>query len=360
MNHKRIWELMGRKLAGEASAEELRELDGLLRAHPDLHFPVEAITDIWKTDPGAHDRAAGEDAHRRLISRMQEKGIDIGLSFEEQQTAIFQLEAQERKSWWRYVAAAVVAGGPITAAWWWRPVGKPASPLALNEVVTKNGSRTAVHLPDGSQVWLNAGSKLTYNKDFGNGNRDITLTGEAFFEVAKNAEYPFVIHTSRMDVKVLGTRFNVRAYPGEKVTEAALIQGSIEASLHNRPGERIILRPAEKIVVTDEKSHQENTKNNEPVMEVRHLTYYEENTEAIVETSWMENKLVFRDESFVSLAARMERWYGITIRFSDPQLEQLRFTGVFAQETIQQALKALQMTAVFNYSIHGTDIIINQ
>ncbi|SKD00595.1 FecR family protein [Chitinophaga ginsengisegetis] len=359
MNNKRVWELIGRKLAGEASAEELQELEGLLRAHPDLHFPVEAITDIWKTTPDPADRAEGEDAHTRLISRMQEKGIAIGLPTEEQQAAIFQLETRTRSPWLRYLAAAALAGILITAAaWWWRPAGKAAHSPAISEVTTRNGSRTSIQLPDGSHVWLNAGSKLTYNKDFGNNNREVNLSGEAFFDIAKNADYPFIIHTARMDVRVLGTRFNLKAYPGDKMTEATLLQGSIEASLASRPGERIILKPTEKILVSDDSLHE--VKTNDPVMAVKHLTYYAEQEDAIVETSWMENKLVFRDESFASLAARMERWYGVTIQFADKKKEELRFTGVFAQENIQQALQALQMTAAFNYTIHGTEIIINQ
>lgn len=361
MNNKRIWELMGRKLAGEASAEELQELDGLLREHPDLHFPVEAIANIWKTTPDPAERAEGEEAHTRLINRMQGRGISIGLPAEEQQAAVFQLEEGKRRPWLRYVAAAAVAGVLIAAAaWWWQPSGKTAHSPAISEVSTRNGSRTSVQLPDGSHVWLNAGSKLTYSKDFGNNNREVNLSGEAFFDIAKNADYPFIIHTARMDVKVLGTRFNLKAYPDDKMTEATLLQGSIEASLKGRPGERIILKPTEKILVSDDSSALHTVKASEPVMAVKHLTYYAEQEDAIVETSWMENKLVFRDESFASLAARMERWYGVTIRFADKQKEELRFTGVFAQENIQQALQALQMTAAFNYTIHGTEIIINQ
>lgn len=362
MNNKRIWELMGRKLAGEASAEELQELDAALRAQPDLHFPAEAISDIWKTAPGYTDRAAAEEAHQRLISRMQERGINIGLPSEEQQAAVFQLNDPPRRRIWPWLAAAVVTGALVLAGVWKRmPAGKPQSLAALSEVSTRNGSRTSIRLPDGSQVWLNAGSKLIYGKDFGNGSREVTLSGEAFFDVAKNAGAPFIIHTNRMDVKVLGTRFNLKAYPEDEYTEAALIQGSIEASLNSRPGEKIILKPTEKIQVTEETSslHQTSAGAN-PTMAVGHLTYYAETADAIVETSWMDNKLVFRDENFANLAEQMERWYGVSIKFADEHKKTLRFTGVFAQENIQQALQALQMTAAFNFSIHGTEIIINQ
>ncbi|WP_143310927.1 FecR family protein [Chitinophaga vietnamensis] len=362
MSTKRTWELIGRKLAGEASAEELRELDQLLRAHPELHLPVDTMSDIWKQSADA-DRAAGEDAHRRHIHRMQQMGIDIG-RMEDQEDATYLLEGSRRRHYRRYLVAAGISGAMLLAGWWaWKPGGKHR-PAALSEVSTRNGSRTSIQLPDGSRVWLNAGSKLTYDKDFGSSSREVSLSGEAFFDVAKNAELPFIIHTAAMDVRVLGTRFNIRSYPGDKNTEAALIQGSIEASPKDRPAEKIILKPNEKILVLNaipSGGSAASRQHSDPVVAVQRLTYYESADSTVaIETSWMDNKLVFRDESFASLAKRMERWYGVTIRFSEPQEEQLRFTGVFQGETVQQALNALKLIAAFNYTIKDNEITINQ
>ncbi|HVI49514.1 MAG TPA: FecR domain-containing protein [Chitinophaga sp.] len=366
MSTKRIWELMGRKLAGEASAEELQELDGLLRAHPELHLPIETISDLWKQPLTDSDRSAAEKAHDRHIARMQQLGIPVGLRSEDADEPTLLLEGTRKsKNYIRYLVAAVAVGLIAGATWWLVPSGRQAVNTApVSEVLTRNGSRTTLVLPDGTKVWLNAGSRITYDKDFGNESREITLTGEAFFDVTKNARRPFIIHTAEMDIRVLGTRFNVRSYPEDKITEAALIQGSIEASPKDRPAEKIILKPSEKIIVRSEetlkKIHTSGTVQEEPVITVQHLTYYEGKDNAVVETLWMENKLVFRDESFVSLAKQMERWYGVTVTFKDKQKEDLRFTGIFEQENVQQALEALKMIAAFNYTIHGKEIIINQ
>src|SRR5437588_18774 len=103
----------------------------------------------------------------------------------------------------------------------------PNPPIALNqgpslktgnEFFTQNGSRTNLVLPDGTRVWLNAGSRITYDKNYGITLREVGLTGEAFFDVAHNSGKPFVIHTARIDIKVLGTRFNVKSYPLDKTT----------------------------------------------------------------------------------------------------------------------------------------------
>jgi ferric-dicitrate binding protein FerR (iron transport regulator) len=242
----------------------------------------------------------------------------------------------------------------------------PITRTAASEIFTGNGSRTHVVLPDGSIVWLNAGSRITYDKNFGATHREVNLTGEGFFDVARNAGMPFVIHAARIDIKVLGTRFNVKSYPSDKTTETTLIHGSIEVSIKDRPSEKIILKPNEKLVVANDDStlhrisrpHAASTE--ESLVTIRKPTY-EANTGAIIETSWVDNKLIFQDEEFGDLARQMERWYGVSIRFEDPAQEKLRFTGSFQKETIQQALDALQLTdplSPFNYKIHENQITV--
>ncbi|MGB8191687.1 MAG: FecR domain-containing protein, partial [Chitinophagaceae bacterium] len=242
-------------------------------------------------------------------------------------------------------------------------VEKPTVNKKLSEISTRNGSRTRINLPDGSVVWLNAGSRLVYDKDFDSKLREVSLTGEAYFDVVKNPDKPFIIHAGKMDIKVLGTLFNVKSYPEEKITEASLIRGSIEVIIRDRPAEKIILKPNEKIVVADEVSQAvvKNTKlpeRNEPIVAISHLSY-EPNDSTILETSWVEHKLIFRDESFKDLAVRLERWYGVVIRFENRKAQDLRLTGTLTHESIREALAALKITGGFNYSINDTTVIIH-
>ena len=151
----------------------------------------------------------------------------------------------------------------------------------------------------------------------------------------------------------------------EKTTEATLIRGSIEISLKDRPSERFILKPNQKLVVggTDSLLHsaapKKNNEKEEPLVAIRKPTY-EQNTGTVIETSWVNNTLIFKEEAFSDLARQLERWYGITISFSDPDLQRLVFTGSFKGETIQQALEALKLTATFNYDIRGNEVTINK
>jgi transmembrane sensor len=163
----------------------------------------------------------------------------------------------------------------------------------------------------------------------------------------------------------LGTSFDVKSYSSDKTTETTLIRGSLEVSIKDRPSEKIILKPNEKLVVANDDStlhrsipvrHKEDI-GDEPLVVIRKPTY-EQGTGAIIETSWVDNKLIFREEKFGELAKQMERWYGITIRFTDPGQEEWRFTGTFQSETIKQALDALRMTANFNYTVQDNQITV--
>lgn len=371
MADERIWELMARKLAGEASVEELNELDQLLRTNPDLHFSIQAITDLWDHSTPPVDEASLQISYQQHIVRMQEMGISIGHQPDDSDYLLestYSRPRSRRKVWMLAGSVMVIA---LTA---WVFYSNQSAPPKINDlakitpsvVSVKNGSKTKIQLPDGTQVWLNAGSKLTYDKDFGNRLREVTLIGEGFFDVVRNEQKPFIIHTTKMDVKVLGTRFNVRSYPNDKTTEAALIHGSIEVSLKDRPSEKIILKPNEKIVVDNRDTleqynitHHTAKENAEPLVAIKNLTYQSSDS-TIVETSWVDNKLSFVNESFSELAPRMERWYGVSIHFREASLSTIHFTGTFTEETIQEAMKALTITEPFNYKFQGKTVLISR
>lgn len=237
---------------------------------------------------------------------------------------------------------------------------------------TTAGQRRNITLNDGTEVWLNADSRLICSSDFDTGSeRAVSLSGEAYFKVAHNPSRPFIIHTEKLNVKVLGTELNIEAYPGERKEVAALIRGSIEVSLRADPKREIILKPNEKITVLNNALMSQNTlpvKKNNLGQKKNKFVVAPLSTDPLldsgtVETAWMEGKLVFRDESFGNLAAQMERWYNVQIHFTNDSLKDYRFTGIFSTETISEALHALQLTTPsdpFGYRIDGNDVFITQ
>ncbi len=359
------WQLVAKMLAGEASEQELDELRQLLRSNPDLHYPLQTIAGLWSQSGPAEQKQA-EEAFSRHLDRMASLSIDYDTTNPDA------TEAPRRRSPRRLlVAAAAVAILTISGFILYRPQPDKKAVIAqaatqTNEVTTRNGSRTSLYLPDGTRVWLNAASHIVYNKDFGKTDREVNLSGEAFFDVAHDPAKPFVIHAARIDIKVLGTSFNVKSYPADKTTETVLIRGSIEVAIRNRTNKKIILKPNEKLVIDNDDSATlrrhiathlaTSPAEHSPVTILRPT--YEHTTGTMVETSWVDNKLIFQDMRFGNLAKDMERWYGVSIAFARPELEQLQFTGSFQQETIRQALDALRLTATFNYTISGNQINI--
>jgi transmembrane sensor len=372
MTQDRIWELIAKKLSGEATMPELKELEDTMRQEPDMHYSMQTVADLWH-----HNQPAREDAYtafERHSTRMQELGMDYGktitpaITIEEE----FPEPARRRKPLkiaLMTLCAAIIAVAGFYGYHAMYPKAIAAKPVSdKSEVSTRYGSRTKLVLPDGSQVWLNAGSKLTYDKLYGNSIREVALSGEAFFDVVKNPAKPFVIHTAKIDIKVLGTAFNVKSYPGEKSTETSLIRGSIEVTIHNRSSGKIILKPNEKLVIANDDEADSKlarqkpatvkaAAQQEPFVAISHLTYQPKDS-TIVETSWVDNKLIFRSQTFEDLAAQLERWYDVSIIIADEKVKKKKLTGVFENETIDQALTALQFTVPFRYSINKKEVTI--
>lgn len=251
------------------------------------------------------------------------------------------------------------------------PVFKTLSPAAGTNAMSayryaqdsKAGERKSFQLADGTKVMLNAGSTIRVSKDFNVSSREILLEGEAFFDVTHNSQKPFIIHTASMDVKVLGTAFNIKAYPSDKTTETSLLRGSIEVDVKNEPGKVVILHPNEKIILLN--ALQDNvpaakslkTPGSPAIKEdykISGLTYSAMDS-TLIEVSWTDNKLAFESDSFEDIATRLERWYNVSIHFENADIRQYRFTGVFDKKTINQVLDALQLSRHFEYTEHEKD-----
>ncbi len=370
MEQDYIWNLIAKKLAGEATEDELRQLEMQLRSNPGLHYPMQTIVDLWQQDQFS-DESTGLEAFDRHVERMKHLQVDFRQTFSGEE----KIGNRNKK----YFIGSILFVSLILSVSFlgyhllrsnqiFSSKSVKHTEKSISEVSTKNGFKTNLILPDGTKVWLNAGSSLKYDSAYGKTIREVALSGEAFFDVVKNKEKPFIIHASKINIKVLGTEFNVRSYPTDKTTEASLIRGSIEVTFKDKPNKKIILKPNEKIVVENERSvgnvvkasrQDAPAKENETIEPaIKNLTY-EYKTGAIIETSWVENKLIFQDESFEDIARQLERWYGVSIKFNNLQLKENHLTGSFKNETIRQALDALRFTASFYYEIdNNNDITI--
>lgn len=364
MTQENFWILFSKRIAGEASPEELKELEKMLREHPEWQFASQNLELLWQFNPEP-DTTADADAYLAHLKRMEDKGV----AFDDEPIGDIPLQQVpiRHRRFFLY-AGTGIAASLLLFGWFLfknpgtQKNGNKVLARQVNEVSTRYGSKSQVQLPDGSLVWLNAGSKITYGKEFGKKIREVTLSGEAFFDVVKDADHPFVIHASSIDIRVLGTAFNVKAYPEDEKTETSLIRGRIEVSIKSRPNDKIILSPNEKLVV-DNKSmrvQQDAAENDyEPLIAVNKLKINPVDS-TVAETQWIENRLVFDNESLRELAVKMERWYGVDIEIADSAMMEKRFTGKLDNENIEQAMEALRYTSPFSFERKGNKIIIHR
>lgn len=373
MNSDRIWTLLARKLTAEASVEELKELEELLRQNPEVHVPVQTVTQTWELQHKT-DIHTTEQAYERLTHNLHALGFGFSGEQDNDQTVKLNpvIGVNKKRRYFQYVATflIVVAGGTVI----WQLV-KGVKPFAIenvshstvkNRITTKYGSRTKVELPDGSTVWLNSGSTLTYDKQFGDSTREVRLSGEGYFNVIHKDDKPFIIHTSFIDIKDLGTQFNVKCYPDDKITETSLVEGSVEIMVKKR-GEKYTLKPNQKLVLLNEAFTDDSSKQalkmskivyDEPIMTIKSLTYKPDDSVA-VETAWAYNKLSFADEPFSEVTKKLSRWFNRDFEFRDKKLENERLTGTFpTQTTLEQAMEALKYGYRFNYELKDDKVII--
>ncbi|MBC7829483.1 MAG: FecR family protein [Chitinophagaceae bacterium] len=258
--------------------------------------------------------------------------------------------------------AAALAGAFFIIPWSAKNTASTDELSILYSQISQPGEKKFFQLPDGSQINLNSGSSIRIVKGFNEDTREILLEGEAYFEIAHNAKKPFIIHTKWMDVKVLGTVFNVKAYPADPEAETSLISGSIEVTLKNRNNKKVILRPHEKITLSTESGDPSRENELTPPTTTTPNKIAGMNIAPIDsnlnEISWMRNQLIFSNEIFERMAVELERNYNIAIVFEDEEIRHYRYTATFDKKTITQILEALKLSRSFNYTFENENKII--
>lgn len=234
------------------------------------------------------------------------------------------------------------------------------------EYNTSTHMHKTILLPDSSVVVLNENSTLSVPNNFDATHRYVSIKGEGYFDIKHDAQHPFIVHTNAYKIKVLGTVFNVRSYPGETLTETALIRGKVEITRNDDKyiSEKILLKPAQKYVLRIATKQQKS----KPIQEATttidlksgHVLQMalDNRTHTASETSWARKRIQIKDESLQDIAKRLESWYGVQIIINDPEVGQYRYTATFDDETILKVLNALQLSYPFHYSIQANTITI--
>lgn len=357
MNEERFYILISRKLAGEATILELEELSEMLRQNEDFRNFVQKIEgssfDAQKSN--MEDALDSFDSITWQLTEITE--YSPAHSFDLPKTMVTKNSSKSNK-YWRY-SILIMADVFILFCLAINPFqfNQKASKVSNTEIITSKGQKSALTLSDGTKVWLNTDSKLIYANDFSGKSREVTLIGEAFFDVSHDKTKPFIIHTRDMHIKVLGTAFNVKAYPKDKSSEASLIRGSIQVSFTNRPNEQLILKPNEKIKFVNTQFKTSIKKEEEPLITVEKLLV-EASDGSVTETAWTQGRLIFKSKPFIEMISELERRYDINITVEKEGIESKLFTAAFENETIEEVLNLLKMSYHFDFKLYKKNKLV--
>ncbi|WP_299528010.1 FecR family protein [uncultured Lutibacter sp.] len=218
--------------------------------------------------------------------------------------------------------------------------------LAFNELTVPNGKIFDLVLSDGTRIKLNAGSSIKYPVKFLEGkDRIVYLNGEAFFDVTKDQKHPFIVNANEINIRVLGTQFNVSSYPEDQQINTVLVEGAV--SIYNK--EEAYNKNTASLLTSGHKA--EWVKNRKSISI--------EEADTSIYTAWMDGKLIFKDLPFKTIIKKLERRYNVTIENNNELLGEKRYDGTFDIETIEQVLNTLNKHFAIQYTIKNNQIIIN-
>lgn len=351
MTDQKFTELLSEKLSGEISTGDDQDFMAMLAENEDYRREYESLVTYFQQQDQPDD-------HIDLILQQIKERINV---VDPAPKPIFSSPTPVKsfKQWYR-IAAIFTFGLFTFFAYQFFKVKNAAgtdTAIAWKKTTASGRKTSAIVLADGSKVILNAASDIKYPVSFNGKTREVYLNGEAFFDVTKDHRHPFIVHTRNIRIKVLGTAFDVRSYTNEHSTETTLLRGKVEITLNKRPAKHILLSPAEKFTLI----HPADSNATNPDIgrySITPVIYNKDDKNSILETSWMNHKLQFRNESFSLLSLRLSRWYGVSFVFESDQLKDARFTGEFEKEDLSEALKALQAITSFDYKIQGKTIYL--
>lgn len=245
---------------------------------------------------------------------------------------------KKRSVWFYYkqIAAVLIPILILSATWFF--YSQPEKKLVQTwvEINVPEGARIEFLLPDSTKGWLNSGAKLKYPSEFSS-HRKVELVGEAFFEVRHLENSDFTVGVKGLNIRVLGTKFNVSAYSNEAFTDVVLKEGKVEVK-GTSTGSRQILMPGEKVSF-DRKTND---------LKVNKV-------DADLYAAWTNGFLVLDNESLEQAAKKMERWYGAEITITDEKLKNFRFKATFKEEPLEEVLRYISMTTPLTYKIESRD-----
>ena len=349
MDNEEVKLLLVKYITGEATLQELEQVKQWISAHPENEQYFVQLYETWHNMLYLQPAVVNKDnAYNKLSTGMEPA----------------EPSRYARLITWGKVAAAIALLAAVTATLYNR-YSKNAE--SVRQIAVTPGSIKKVVLSDGTQVWLNAGSKLNYTADFGKTTRTVYLEGEAFFDIAPGKkEVPFIVNTKNYTIRDIGTKFNLKAYATDPFFETTVVKGevSVEGNVDNNAHEmsRIYVKPRQVLRIYYHPK-KENYSYATPEPKSLNEIQVSEIDSAKLDRydGWKENLLVFDGTTLSDIAKVLERRYNVTINMTDAELSNIRYSGSFKNiQSIEKVLAIIKANTAINYSVNGNTVNITR
>ncbi|MFA5328085.1 MAG: FecR domain-containing protein [Prolixibacteraceae bacterium] len=317
-------ELLASHFSGTLTEAEEKELQGWKGASEENRMVFKNAEKVWQS-----------------LNMLQEmRGYDVAKALSNVHRKTEQTSGYHPKGfffYWQRIAAILLLPLLISGTIYYIQAKHTSNnSVVWQTIVTPPGVKTHVQLPDGTFVWLNSGSSLQYPSSFSDGTRNVKLQGEAFFEVAKDKKHPFDVDLGKINIEVIGTAFNVINYRQEGQTEVVLTSGKVKLFEKHENKSRLIseMEPGQQAIYLKA----QNAISLKKVDTGKH-------------TSWIDGKLIFRDDPMTEVVRKLDRWFNVQIEMADPEIAGYIYTATFQNETIEQILNLITRTSPVEYSV---------
>lgn len=322
---KKLAEIIGRKLQKRVSEDDEKVYRSWEKRSANNRTFFELLSNYWNTPAHISEAQNKREMRDRLENRisMQNKAVE---------------KRELYQSWKVYVAAAVLVGVIILSSVYATMYTIKNNQSANFQVSTEAGQRTQMTLPDGSKVWLNAATHLSYSETAE--ARHVNLDGEAYFEVQHASDHPFEVETGNGKIHVVGTKFVVSHYKGSVVTETSLLEGKIMFEFPG-DGKQIEITPGKRMVFDSSKR-----------------TYWQREYNIEEKLMWREGVLIFKKEPFNQLIEKLERYYAVSIEYPENEFFDAHYTGTIDNLRLENLMEFIALTIPMKYKIKNREVII--
>ena len=322
--------LIGKFLSGNATSQEIKQLKDWKEASKTNQKIYKKAVEAWdKSDNWISCKIIEQDKFKVKQENNNQQSIS--------------LRKYKRLSTIYKIAAILAIPLALSLSWYLSssPSKNYVPKEQLCEITAPKGHISKCILPDGTQVWINTCSSISYNtSEFNQNIREVKLEGEAFFEVAKNKKIPFVVNSTIANINVTGTSFNVKAYAGADIFETVLVEGAVELQFKKAGKHLLQLRPGERAL-----------------LDINEREIKIENVDTELYSSWINGEIIFKDATLNDLITELERIYDINFTMVDKGIGNFRFRGMFSyNNNLIDALEKIKQTAGIDYYIENKEV----